>query len=80
VTAATAPLVLFETVVPAVVGVTVFGDSLRSGWWAVGVLGFVVATLGALELSGAEARLEDLEVDHLPEPLEHLVEALEPGV
>jgi drug/metabolite transporter (DMT)-like permease len=80
VTAATAPLVLFETLVPSVVGVVAFGDSVRSGWWVVGVIGFAVATLGALELSGAESRLEDLEVEGLPEPLQHVAEVLDHSV
>jgi drug/metabolite transporter (DMT)-like permease len=79
VTAATAPLVLLETLIPAIIGVTVFGDTVRAGWWAVAVLGFIVATLGALELSGAESRLEDVVVDELPEPLHHVVEVLDPG-
>lgn len=60
VTAATAPLVLCETLVPAVVGLAVFGDGVRSGGWPVAVLGFAVSIAAALVLSGAEARLEDL--------------------
>jgi drug/metabolite transporter (DMT)-like permease len=70
VTAATAPLVLLETLVPAVLGVVLFGDRVRDGQWPTAVLGFVVATAGALVLSGAESRLED--VEELPEPLEHV--------
>jgi drug/metabolite transporter (DMT)-like permease len=58
VTAATAPLVLFETLVPAVVGLAIFGDGVRAGWWPVAVFGFVLSTGGALVLCGAEARLE----------------------
>lgn len=61
VTGATAPLVLLETLVPAVVGVVAFGDGVRAGWWPVGVLGFVMSAVGAVVLSGAEARLEHLE-------------------
>jgi drug/metabolite transporter (DMT)-like permease len=80
VTAATAPLVLFETLVPAAVGVVVFGDTVRPGWWLVAALGFVVATAGALELSGAESRLEDVHVEQLPEPLHHVAEVLDPGL
>jgi len=61
ITAATAPVVLLQTVVPAVVGVVAFGDGIRAGWWPVGLLGFVVATAGALVLCGAEQRLEHLD-------------------
>jgi drug/metabolite transporter (DMT)-like permease len=62
VTAATASLVLFETLVPAVVGLAVFGDGVRSGWWPIATVGFVVSILGAVVLSGAEARLEQMNV------------------
>jgi drug/metabolite transporter (DMT)-like permease len=62
VTAATAPLVLLETLVPAVVGLAVFGDGVRSGWWPVAVIGFTLSTGAALVLCGAEARLQELEV------------------
>jgi drug/metabolite transporter (DMT)-like permease len=60
VTAATAPLVLLETVVPAVVGLTLFGDRVRDGWWPFAAVGFVLSILGSLVLSGAEARLEQV--------------------
>ncbi len=65
VTAVTAPLVLLETLLPAVVGLVVFGDQVRPGWWAPAVVGFVLSTGGALVLCGAEARLEQLEDPHL---------------
>ena len=61
VTAATAPLILLQTLVPAVVGVAVFNDEIRDGWWPVALVGFVVSTLGALALCDAEARLEHLD-------------------
>ena len=61
VTAATAPLVLFETLVPAVVGIVVFGDEVRQGWWPVAVIGFALSTASALVLCGAESRLEHVE-------------------
>jgi drug/metabolite transporter (DMT)-like permease len=67
VTAATAPLVLFETLVPAVVGLAVFGDGVRTGWWPVAILGFTLSTGAALVLCGAEARLEHFE-EHEHEP------------
>jgi drug/metabolite transporter (DMT)-like permease len=67
VTAATAPLVLLETLVPAVVGLTVFGDGVRAGWWPVALLGFVLSTGAALVLCGAESRLhEGAEQAHEP--------------
>jgi len=68
VTAATAPLVLFETLVPAVVGLVVFGDGVRSGWWPVALFGFAMSTGAALVLCGAESRLEHIE-EHQHEPV-----------
>jgi drug/metabolite transporter (DMT)-like permease len=65
VTAASAPLVLLQTVVPAVVGLAFFGDQVRAGWWPVACVGFVLSIAGALVLSGAETRLQRLEQ---PEP------------
>jgi drug/metabolite transporter (DMT)-like permease len=61
VTAVNAPLILLETVVPAVVGITVFDDQVRAGWWPVALTGFALSTLGALVLCGAETRLEQVE-------------------
>ncbi len=51
VTAATAPLVVGETVAPALVGLLVLGDRPRSGWEIVAALGFTLAVAGALSLS-----------------------------
>jgi hypothetical protein len=48
---ATAPLVVGETLLPAVVGVTVLGDHARSGWGTAAVTGFALAVAGALVLS-----------------------------
>jgi hypothetical protein len=61
VTASTAPMVLVETFVPALVGVLLFADPVRPGWGLVAVAGFLVATAGALVLTGTEARLEHVE-------------------
>ena len=61
VTAATAPMVLLETFVPAALGVFLFGDQVHHGLGALALLGFLVATAGALVLSGAEGRLDHLE-------------------
>ena len=65
VAAATAPLVLLETAIPAIVGLTVFGDGVRAGWSAIALVGFVVSVAGALVLCGAESRLEDVKQPHL---------------
>jgi len=59
VTAVNAPLILLETLVPAVVGIAVFGDKVRAGWWPVAIIGFPLSTAAALVLCGAEARLDD---------------------
>jgi hypothetical protein len=61
ITAATAPVVLQSTVVPAVVGLVSFGDEVRAGWWPVAVVAFVVSVASGVVLCGAEARLEMLE-------------------
>jgi hypothetical protein len=63
ITAATAPVVLQSTVVPAVVGLVAFGDEVRSGWWPAAIVAFVVSLAAGVVLCGAEARLE-----HLDEP------------
>ncbi|MEN0129189.1 MAG: hypothetical protein AAGC49_07090 [Brevundimonas sp.] len=51
VTQATAPLVVAETVVPALVGVLVLGDETRPGWAGVAVAGFVLAVVGSVALA-----------------------------
>lgn len=61
ITAATAPVVLQSTVVPAVVGLVAFGDEVRSGWWPAAVVAFVVSVASGIVLCGAEARLERLD-------------------
>ncbi|MGB7448342.1 MAG: hypothetical protein WA892_04355, partial [Ornithinimicrobium sp.] len=52
VTQATAPLVVGETVAPAIVGIMLLGDQPRPGWGWVAAVGFGLAVLGALSLSG----------------------------
>ncbi len=59
--AASAPLVLLQTVLPAVVGVFTFDDAFREGWLPAAIVAFVASTAAALALSDAEARLEPLE-------------------
>lgn len=51
VTAATAPLVVGETVAPALVGILLLGDRPREGWETVAALGFLLAVGGALSLA-----------------------------
>ena len=43
VTQATAPLVVGETVAPAIVGLLLLGDEPRPGWGWVAVVGFVLS-------------------------------------
>jgi drug/metabolite transporter (DMT)-like permease len=51
VTAATAALVVGETLIPAIVGVVILGDTARHGFVIVGVFGFLLAVGGALALA-----------------------------
>ncbi len=51
VTAATAGMVVGETIGPALVGVLALGDRTRSGWAPAAVAGFALALLGALALA-----------------------------
>ncbi|MBV9831107.1 MAG: hypothetical protein JOZ82_05885 [Marmoricola sp.] len=49
---ATAPLVVGETVLPALVGLVVLGDRARPGWGVVAAAGFALAVGAAVRLSG----------------------------
>lgn len=51
VTQATAPLVVGETVAPAIVGIVMLGDRPREGWDWVAAIGFALAVGGALSLA-----------------------------
>jgi drug/metabolite transporter (DMT)-like permease len=51
VSSVTAPLIVAQTIVPALVGVALLGDGVRSGWWPGVVAGLVLATAGAILLS-----------------------------
>jgi drug/metabolite transporter (DMT)-like permease len=51
VVAATAMMVLGETVLPAIIGVTMLGDQARSGWQSIAVGGFVLAVASAVLLA-----------------------------
>ena len=71
VVATSGPLVLLQTVVPAIVGVVALNDSFRSGWWPVAVFGFIASTGAALALRDAEARLEPIEVPDIAPLTDH---------
>jgi len=52
VSAASAPLIVLQTFVPALIGVLLLGDGVREGWWPAIVAGLLLATVGAVVLSG----------------------------
>lgn len=54
VAAATAPLIVAQTIAPAAVGVVLLGDSVREGWLAAAVLGLTLTTAGAAKLARFE--------------------------
>jgi drug/metabolite transporter (DMT)-like permease len=66
VVAATAMMLIGETVPPALVGVLLLGDHARPGWTVVAWLGFVVALTGALAL----ARFGEVSEPTAPPPAE----------
>ncbi len=72
VTQATAPLVVGETVAPALVGILLLGDHTRPGWGWVALLGFVASVGGAISL----ARHGEVEV---PEAAEQVHESGSPA-
>ncbi|WP_122817933.1 hypothetical protein [Nocardioides pantholopis] len=63
VTEATAPLVVGETVAPALVGLLLLGDQTRPGWGAVACLGFVLSVAGAVSLA-RHGEVEPVEAPH----------------
>jgi drug/metabolite transporter (DMT)-like permease len=62
VTVATTPLIVTQTVVPAVVGLALLGDGIRHGWTAAAMVGFAL-TVGAatalVRFEGADAPLQE---------------------
>ncbi|MFA5786077.1 MAG: hypothetical protein WDA71_03685 [Actinomycetota bacterium] len=59
VTSASAALMVFETVVPSLVGLVVLGDHARPGFGAVAAAGFAVVLVGALTLSRTGKRPDE---------------------
>lgn len=51
VVAATAMMLIGETIPPSIIGVVVLGDSARHGWAPVAYVGFAIAVIGALVLA-----------------------------
>jgi len=54
VTVSTAPMIVMQTVVPAVVGIALLGDGVREGRWPLGLAGMAVAVAGAVALARFE--------------------------
>jgi drug/metabolite transporter (DMT)-like permease len=52
VSAASAPLIVTQTFLPSLIGVALLGDGVRPGWWPGIAAGLVLATAGAVVLSG----------------------------
>ena len=71
VVAATAMMLLGETVPPSVIGVWLLGDSARPGWVPAAIAGFLVALAGALVL----ARFGELQPEAEAEPERALASA-----
>jgi drug/metabolite transporter (DMT)-like permease len=61
VTAATSPQILLQTAIPAVVGIALFHDQVRDGWWPIAAAAFVLSVAASIVLCGAEARLDLLD-------------------
>jgi hypothetical protein len=65
VTAATAPQILLATALPATVGIALFDDQVRDGWWPVAILAFVVSLAAGIVLCGAEGAIDMIEDDRV---------------
>lgn len=57
VSATTAPMIVGETFVPAIIGVLLLGDGVRPGWWPAVLSGLVLSTAGAILLSRDDGAL-----------------------
>jgi drug/metabolite transporter (DMT)-like permease len=54
VTGATGPMIVTQTVTPAVIGVIWLGDRIRAGWWIPAIISFAVTAAGAVALARFE--------------------------
>ena len=54
VTGATGPMIVTQTVTPALIGVIWLDDAIRSGWWVPAIISFVVTAAGAVALARFE--------------------------
>ncbi len=63
VTVATAPLVVGETIAPALVGIALLGDHPREGWAWAAVLGFALAVGGAVSMA-RHGEIEEADQGH----------------
>ncbi len=61
VTAATAPQILLQTVIPSIVGITLFDDGVRDGWWPAALTAFGFSIAAGILLCGTEPRVDILE-------------------
>jgi drug/metabolite transporter (DMT)-like permease len=68
VNATAAALVVGETAVPAIIGLTLLGDSARHGYGLLGVFGFLLAVGGAIALARFAEIPEDDEQERKPCP------------
>jgi len=57
ITGATAPLTLLQTAIPAAVGIALFEDQVRAGWWIPGLAAFGIAMVSGIVLCSIEGRL-----------------------
>ena len=66
VASSSAPLVVGQTLVPALVGIWVLGDSVRDGWAAAVTIGMAAAIGGAIVLSRTTAGEPLIETESAP--------------
>ncbi len=61
VTAATAPQILLQTAIPAIVGIALFHDEVKAGWWPAALVAFGISMMAGILLCGTETRMDLLE-------------------
>jgi drug/metabolite transporter (DMT)-like permease len=54
VTVASAPMIAAQTILPAIAGIVLLGDTIRPGWWPAAALGFLLAGAAAAILVHSE--------------------------